>query len=626
MAERQSSARWWLEGKDNVHSCLAGVYRVVRDENAWRVDADEYHAELYSSSESAGVKGHSRRDHTYGPSTLPYNVSRSASDTMTSKIAKHRPLPEVLTQRGSWKNQKRARKMTQFLEGEFYRQRIYEKWGPLIVRDACIFGRGVLKVWREGKRLRTERAFPWEVFVSEEDARHGDPRNLYHCRSIDKGVALETFGRTESGGIRKTVKEALDSAGSFAFSEEYASMSRGSSTVDRVDVIEAWHLPSGEDAKDGRHVVIVQGATLVDEPWDHDYFPFAILHYNDPLTGFWGSGLVEQAEGYHYEINLASEKASEQFRMSGVGILVPDGSGIHSAVMRNGIFQIAHKNGAVPQKFDMDLVNEHTLRRPRELTQDCLNDLGMSQMSVQSQKPGGVTAAVALQTLDDIETERFMIFGRAYETWNLNIARLFIDVAKDIAAEYDDLAVSVQMKGGLLALNWADVYVDGVELRVFATSLLPQQLGARLQRLTDLFNTGVIDRATFMRHLDAPDLAAELDLETAEHLVIDETIEVMLDAEEDEGETAYIPPSAYQSLDWAAKRCQQRLNKAMLDGAPEYNTELLRRFLVGCDKAIAKRDAPPPVPANDAMGGPPGMAMKPPPALKDIGIPQGQAA
>lgn len=633
-----SSARWYAEKKGEAHVSLLGVFRVVYDEAAWRIDAHEYHAGLYASSEAPGVRGHSKRGYSYGPATLPYNVTRGAVDTLVSKVAQHRPLPQVLTQRGTWKNQKRARKMTQFLEGEFYRQRIFEKHAPTIVRDAAIFGAGILKVWTDRDRILTERGYAWEYFVDEWDARYGEPQNLYQLRSMDQGVAIERFARTPDGGIKPKVRDAIKQAGTLDIDTSY--QKEITSTVKRVDVLEAWHLASGPNAGDGRHVVAVQGATLSDDEWEHDHFPIAVLGYNAALTGYWPTGLVEQLEGYQYEINLASEKASAQFRMSGKLIINYDGSEVHDQEFRNGISILHCKPGMRPDVFDMDLMNEHARARPRELTQDALNDVGLSQMSVQSQKPAGITAAVALQTLDDIETQRFVVFGRAYEAWCLDVARLFIGCAKQIAADYGDYAVSVPMKGGLLELSWNDVVVDGVEIRVFPTSLLPQQLAARLDRLKDLWNTGLIDRATFLRHLDAPDMQAELDLETADRLVIDEILERMLDADEEEGESAYIPPSAYQQLvatddkgnpilvggkpapGWAPKRCQQKLNRAILDGADEYNLDLLRRYLQHCDVEIQKMAgaqgaanatqlAPAPMP--NAGGAPAAPAPMPPP-------------
>ena len=41
---RETSALWYDEPKNAVHTALAAVFHVVHDECAWRVDADEYHA------------------------------------------------------------------------------------------------------------------------------------------------------------------------------------------------------------------------------------------------------------------------------------------------------------------------------------------------------------------------------------------------------------------------------------------------------------------------------------------------------------------------------------------------------------------------------------------------------
>jgi hypothetical protein len=617
----------------------------VREECAWRVDADEYHLGLYCSSDKPGVKGNSRRGYEYGPATLPYNVCRSAVDTLQTKIAKHRPLPQILTQRGNWKNQKRAKKMGQFLEGEFYRQRIYENHAKSIIRDALIFGRGALKVWSEGRRIKVERAHPWELFADEWDSRYGSPRNLYHCRSVDKGVLLETYARSESGGFKPKIREAIESAGRFDLDDDWAS--NGGCTVDRIDIIEAWHLcdrpeehaqaedleePSDEDedpktgvpraqgeqpAKHkctGRHVVVTTSGTLIDEPWEYDYFPYVVLNYNEAVVGVWGHGLVEQLEGYQYEINQSSERLSDMFHLSGVHVMIPDNAKVLDQQVRNGIWTMRHQPGGKPEVHQMDLVNEHVRIRPKELTEDALNDAGLSQMSVQSQKPN-VESGIAIQTLDDIETERFMVFGRAYETWNVELGRRFIDCAKQIAAAYGDHAVSVPMKGGLLKLRWTDVYVDGVELRAFPTSLLPTQPAARLERLMMLWERQAIDRDTFYRHLDAPDMQAEMDLALSAKLVVDEMLDKMLEAEEEDGEaTAYIAPTAYQPFDWAAERAQAKLNRAFLDGAPEFNMELLRQYIRHCEAEMVKLTPPAPAmpaaPANDmaaAPGGDPSM-------------------
>lgn len=623
------------------HGSVVAVFQTIREESQWRLDADELHLGHYKHSERYGVRQVSLRGACYEPATLPYNVCRSAVDTMQAKIAKHRPLPQCLTTRGNWTKQKRARKMTEFLEGEFYRQKVYDRHGPMVVRDALIFGRGILRIWVEGKRIKTERCLPWELFSDEWDSRYGTPRNMYHARTMDQGVALETFARTASGGWNEKIKRAIEQAGRFSgrLGEDQGFIG---STVRRIDVVEAWHLcdrpeehEQGEDEVDehegeeddegtgeprgqgeqprkhkctGRHLVFTTAGVLLDEEWEYDYFPFAILGYNEAITGAWATGLVEQLEGYQYEINQSAERLSEMFRLSGVHVLVPDNARISYQDIRNGINVMGHAPGGKPDVHHMDLVNEHVRARPRELTEDALNDVGLSQMSVQSQVPTNLESGVAIKTMDDIETERFLIFGRAYASWNVEVAKRFVDCAKLIAKTCGDHSVSVPMSGGLVKMRWTDVYVDGIDIRIDPTSVLPSLLPGRLDLLMQLWESQQIDRTTFLRNLESTDLQGEILTELAPKLVVDEMLERMLYAEEDEGEDAYMPPTAYQPFEWAATRAQQKYNRGLLDGAPEYNLDFLQRFMKHCQKEIEKLTpaAPMPAPANIN-----GMAMDP---------------
>ena len=371
-----------------------------------------------------------------------------------------------------------------------------------------------------------------------------------------------------------------------------------------MEVLEAWRRASGPDEKDGRHVVVVAGATLVDEEWVHDFFPFARMHYNDPVTGYDGQGLVEQLEGYQYDINLMSTSISESYRLLGhTLVLVPDNARIQDTEFRAGVGMIVrHAPGGSPNVFQPNPVHPAVYQRLHDLAQDALNNVGISQMSAQSQTPTGITAAVAIQAVDDIETERFIIFGRSYETWCLDIARLMIAANQEIAETYGEFAVSVPMRGTLLDLKWADTVLDSYHLRVFSTSLLPQQPAARLDKLKMLWDAELIDRATFLRQLDAPDLAAELDLETADQMLADEQIEHLLDAPEDTpaDKLAGVLPVPEMNLAWTVRRCKQKTCRAQLDGADEYVLARLRDYTAAAIEMIRLANPPPPPLPPDA--------------------------
>src|SRR5678815_458700 len=255
------------------------------------------------------------------------------------------------------------------------------------------------KVFANGKRIECERAYPWEVLVDDWDARHGDPRNLYHVRTVDKGVLLAKFGQRRKGESRDDWQlrvNAIDRAGSTVTIGEFDRDDGQYSTVERVRIVEAWHLPSEDDMDepDGRHVIAIFGGnlTLIDEPWERDYFPFCVLHYSDPVVGYWGQGLVEQLEGFQTEINEMSGKISDAHNVLGGGIIfMPSTSGVIDSHVKSGLgVIIKHLPGQAPTFYNPQPVHPQTYERLRDLPQDALADVGVSAMSAQSQKPAGI--------------------------------------------------------------------------------------------------------------------------------------------------------------------------------------------------------------------------------------------
>jgi hypothetical protein len=190
---------------------------------------------------------------------------------------------------------------------------------------------------------------------------------------------------------------------------------------------------------------------------------------------------------------------------------------------------------------------------------------------------------------------------------------MLIDCAKRIAESHGEYSVSYQMKGGFVDLSWKDVEIDGYELRVFATSLLPQQPAARLERLEAYYNAQVIDLWTFLKLTDGLDLQGELEMRLAPIMAIEERLQKMMETEEDADQNAaYLAPSPYMKLDWGATRAQQYLDKGDVDGMPENVKALLRRWILEIEQMQNPQG-----PANNATdpmlanGGAPGAA--PPP-------------
>jgi len=624
VATKQVPADWWTLTGDELADCLTVVFGHVRDENAWRTDKDDYHWGLYAGNGMGGVTTASRRNCTYLNATLPDNVCKMVVDTLTAKVATIRPIPQVFTSRGNWADARKARKMRQLLEGEFFRQKIHEQVAPRIIKDALVSRGGVVQVFveRGAKKPTVERVHPWTMFYDDWDAEFGEPLTCMRLRTMDRATAIKRLGATPAK------REKLKEAGRFSTATQVIRDEERASTVERVEIVEAWYRCRDHDPDDkhhkctGKHVIICDGCVLVEEAWEKDHFPFAWLFYDTPNTGFFGSGIVETLEGYQSSINDSNVKLAEQYDMSGTMIVLRDGSGVFKSDVTNGVRVVHARPGPyAPEVVQLDLVNEHTRQRPPELVERALNASGTSQMAAQSEKPAGVESGIALQTLDDVETQRHIVFGRRFETWCMDVARLLIECVKEIAKEHGDYAVKVPLKGAYLDLSWKDVEIDGFQLHLQSVGHLYMSFAGKLEKLKTLFEMGAIDRGTFMRHMDAGDVQSELDLETADKLLVDEMLESMLDAKDaEDAERKKLDPYGDMPLAWAIRRTHQKKLQSQMNGAPKFVLDLLSNFrdsLVYLENkgkmgaANANGGAP-------LGGGPPPPAPPPPP---DGGVP-----
>jgi hypothetical protein len=559
----------------------------------------------------------------YEPTSLARNIARSAVDTYVAKVFKHRPLPEILANKGNWRDQRRAKKMTQLVEGEFDRHKIFKRWARAIGRDSGVWGRGLLKIdleHEDSKNIRCERVLPEELWVDEADAKHGNPRNLYYITDADVGCMIEAFAEDDDELAQK-----IEDAGVHDSKTNMRDIQIR--TVDRVRVVESWHLCDNEDAHasieptehecKGRHIVAVRGVTLVDEVWHFNRFPFAPLNYLEPLKGYWGTGLCEQLEGYHHEQNLMSEKVSDGHYYVGGGILYLENSGdvVEEDITNSSRVKILRgAPGGAPKFFNPEPVHPQTYQYLCDIGPDALNEVGMTEMAATGGKEPGLTAAVAINAVDDIQSERLGMQGYGYAEWCCNVAELFLMWIRHIAKKHGDYTARVPLKGGIIELNWKDVAIDSYVVQVRNSALMRLSPAARRQMAQDMFDRGLLDGLSYMQAIESADIGAEIDTRTAMRLLTDEQIESMLDAEDPSDPNAYKMPSPYTNdFAWSKQRAQHRLAEAMSAGCDEANLDLVRDFILDCEKmeataAGAAPAAPLPMgPTAPPMGAGPGV-------------------
>jgi len=152
---------WWKSPDKDLASILFGYYKWL-DQNQlqYRKDFESY-GRLYSDNDNILYGIAPRAYASTRVDRLRLNVVKSMCDTATAKIAKNKVKATFLTSGGDYTLQKKAKKLDKFVLGQFEKIDFYTL-DPKIFLDSCIFGTGVLKLYREGNRIYADRTLPFE--------------------------------------------------------------------------------------------------------------------------------------------------------------------------------------------------------------------------------------------------------------------------------------------------------------------------------------------------------------------------------------------------------------------------------------------------------------------------------
>lgn len=593
----KSDFRWWT--KSDPHESAIDAYNHIKENDGGRYVDNLRHLRLYGNRDYLGVLP-STFSESISQDRVTLNVIKSVCDTVSARIAKNRPRPVFLTSGGNYSTRRRAKLLEKFVESQFYTAGVYQV-APRVFLDCCVFGTGIMQVYNIGEKICVERVFPGEIYVDQAEGMYGEPKQIYRRKYINRDVLLEMFPGHE--GIIRTAEGPSDDAHDL----------ERDSTVDQIEVVEAWHLPSGPDATDGKHCIIVDGGTLLEESWDHDYFPFVFIRWSERLRGFWGMGLAEELTGIQVEINKLLMKIQKAFQLLAVPwVLVESGSKIKKAHMNNQIGAIIPYSGTPPVVRPNQTMSPEVFAHLDRLYSRAYEIAGVSQLSAASLKPAGLESGVALREYNDIESERFALVSRQYEQMFMEIAKQMVNLGKKIAKDNPGYSVVTQRdKFTIEQVKWEDVDLekDAYVLKVFPSSALPTTPAGRLAMVEQLMAAGLLGPEEAKRLLDFPDLDRELALDRAASDNIDRIIERMVD------DGVYEAPEPFMDLILALKKTQAAYNKAVNDSVPEDRLSLMRQFMASIHEMMkraqeeARNATAAPAPGAPPAPGPNGAAV-----------------
>lgn len=555
---------WWKSDSKKLYENIFQYLDFINKRQHFRQANNLHHMRLYSNFEMLGFNPY---QHAYSstPETiknrLTLNIIQNMCDTVQSKITKNTPRPRFLTSDGNWTLKSRAKKLTKFIDGQFSMLKIPAK-GAQSFLDATIFGTGLIKFYIEDGQIKAERVFTDEIKIDDAEALYGSPRQMHQVKYIHKDVIKEMFPKFTS---------SVDN-----IEDEHNHYNYAAQVSDMIEVVESWHLRSGSNASDGKHVISIRNATLFEEEYKKDYFPFVIFRWGLRPLGYFGQGLSEQLQGIQMEINKILRTIQVSMHLTSIPkVFVEASSKVVSSHINNEIGGIIKYVGTKPFVESFGGIPPELFSHLDRLYTRGFEIAGISQLSAQSIKPTGLDSGKALREFNDIESERFLAVGKRYEDAFLDAARIIIDLARDLYTQNKDLTVNVKGKKFLETIKWSDIDLkdDQYIMEVFPVSALSNTPSARMADVQELMASQIINPSDGRRLLAFPDLEAFNNLEDAAQDNIDKTIELIVEKGQ------YNPPEPYQNLQLGISKMHESYLMNKNDNLEEKKLDMMRRWI-----------------------------------------------
>lgn len=420
---------------------------------------------LYNIDESP------ENDTTLTPSI---NVIKSCIDTLTSKIAQSKVRPFFNCINGTFKDINVCKNAQQYFDQYFDIEEVNKKVS-MAFRDACIFDHGVIYVDSETKSIT--KALPWQVFVRPAELTYNNITRAYYCQNDYPVSMLPEKYRN------KVLKVNED--------QEYVTYGIYYDTVDQCKAVYISELDFVEIEK-----------------YEGNRVPFIFLWYNNPIHGGSSVSVVDMLYGIQCEVNTLMSKVKDASQLSpALTFFLPDDATIKSTQLNNRVGNVitykatSDMSGSPVTVATPNFIDSQYIELINNLKETAYEMVGISQLSAQSKKPTGLNSGIALQTVEDVESERF-------EEQLNQVIRCYVEIAKTCLRVFPKEETILPDTPNRLDVRWGDIVDEEKKMQIqfSAADSLSKDPSTKLQQLQQLASVGVIPRERIAQFMELPDL------------------------------------------------------------------------------------------------------------------------
>jgi hypothetical protein len=569
---------WALADKDVIHRAIFALIDIQDTPNnkqgtpqPLRGLAVYLGRDAGTYSKNHGLLGGASNDNAFGTGTrLNFNLTAIGIDTLTAKLASITCMPQAVTNKATAKGRQTAEDINFVVKGIYHKYDI-DNLMVMAHRDAMCNRAGFIKICVEEKELYVERIFADEVVVDLLDGYYNDPYKIVHRKTMPKSVLLMQY---------PTFAKEIESANTVLMR-----VGNYNVTTPCVVIAEAWCKNTYKEK--GRHVVCIETATFVDEEWDKDYLPILKFDYNPPIVGWTGQSVVDELEPIQRELDKLFLVMQTILKNVSVPRIFYDTNsmmnkehftnrvgGIIGMDLKNGVPPIVHNGAAMPPEIPAQiefLISQGYAR------------IGITPTDTQGQMPQGINqqSGEALKSLTQIAAERWKFLKSIFERAHIRLLEVLL---KEISRVNIKLS-SLDDKIGLRQVSTKSLPKDANSyvLQVFPVSLLPQDIGGRIDSVKNMLDMGIIQREDAPDLFDIPDLGAHYALQSAPRKLAALNLEKMLTNKE------YITPEPYDDLQYSLTIALRYYAWERMNENDEENLKLLRQFINDCQELLTKK-------------------------------------
>ena len=417
------------------------------------------------------------------------NIIKSATDTVVSKLSQARVRPFFDAVRGDYGTVKAARAAQEFFDQFYDAQKVYER-APEVARACMLFDGG--HFWIDEDNLTIAPLPHWELYVNPYEVNAVGFRNvtvgMIFKRNYPMTLLKQQFPKAP--GLDKYRDSARDAVAEYVI---FYDLEKGSK----------WYIANSE---------IIWRKKI-----DYKRLPITSMWWSNPVLGWSTTCLADDLYTIQVtidEIQLRIDQAIKQSPFNTV--FVPEGSEIKATMLSNEaaivVPYMEGGNGGQPVVATPAPISPMYSQLLDSYVNKAYEIAGVSQLSAQAKKPAGLSSGVALQTMEDVESERHNVTVQSYIHQFVELAELAVEC---LPADADVLPEAM----GRAKIKWGDIKKqrDLLHIQFSAGSALAKDPATKIQQIQQLQAIGIDLNPILPQLLEIPDLETAYSVTTASY-------------------------------------------------------------------------------------------------------------